>query len=129
MIDPMLAVICFAGAYAGSALWGWFRKTPSTSTETSKGTEGEDGHSTSNSPYRTPGVIDNLLSTIERGSHAKSDAKTCVGYVIGTSEMMDDCKARQSDACEDGRCSFHCAKMCKCGPTVTHVSERAVWRK
>ena len=132
MIDPLLALACFAGGYAGSALWAWSfgRLERPRKPEDRQFLEPEsrqcDG-SSSGGPYREPGVIDNLLSTIDRGG--RETHTTCVGYVTPSQTMMDDCKAKQSDACEDGRCSFHCAKMCKCDPTVTHVSERAVWRK
>ena len=47
----------------------------------------------------------------------------CSGYLadaFGHSEprMMQDCTALRSPLCSDGRCSFHCSKMCRCDSAV-----------
>lgn len=38
----------------------------------------------------------------------------CSGYVRHFGHAAHDCTALRSHVCVDGRCSYHCAQMCKC---------------
>ncbi|MBX3261070.1 MAG: hypothetical protein KF782_15410 [Labilithrix sp.] len=41
----------------------------------------------------------------------------CTGYLENNhplNKLRHDCRALRSVLCNDGRCSFHCASMCKC---------------
>lgn len=45
------------------------------------------------------------------------EPELCTGYIEKSShdlKQRHDCKALRSVLCSDGRCSFHCATMCKC---------------
>lgn len=46
-----------------------------------------------------------------------AEEPTCVGYAATTSAgdtWYGDCEALRSPTCVDGRCSYHCGRMCKC---------------
>jgi hypothetical protein len=40
----------------------------------------------------------------------------CAGYTLinGSGLILDNCNAKSSRLCNDGRCSFHCRQNCKC---------------
>lgn len=42
------------------------------------------------------------------------ETETCAGYVLQIGTPYNDCKAHRSTRCLDGRCRYHCDRMCKC---------------
>lgn len=38
----------------------------------------------------------------------------CTGYMGPLQDFHSDCRALRNPFCGDGRCSFHCSRLCRC---------------
>lgn len=56
-----------------------------------------------------------LLALARKKSATPPEEPICTGYhTTGIYEAIRDCTALRSPLCGDGRCSYHCGKLCKC---------------
>lgn len=60
-------------------------------------------------------ALTRFLSQKERLTEPLQD-ETCSGYQDANdyAGMKNDCRGLRNVTCGDGRCTYHCRKMCKC---------------
>lgn len=63
-----------------------------------------------------PTAIVYLVRTLARVEPRPVKEPRCTGYVLvhGAGMVFTDCRALRDPCCGDGRCGYHCGRMCKC---------------
>lgn len=71
-------------------------------------------------------AIGSRISRPKRQAVAKDDV--CTGYqgLNYPHAIQKDCRSNRSPTCLDGRCTYHCANMCKCDASndPEHIGRR-----